>query len=124
MGRGMQGPVNLPHAQSCMQTVTICMRMWQAEAAARQEMQSKLAEQQREADKEKKALREQLEGKLRAARKEIAQLKSQVQTPCPTPIIHFCQMFACSICRSDCAHANQPAQKAWPRSWQACALMT
>lgn len=91
MGRGMQGPVNLPHAQSCMQTVTICMRMWQAEAAARQEVQSKLAEQQRGADKEKKGLREQLEGKLRAARKEIAHLKSQVQTPCPTPIIHFCR---------------------------------
>ncbi|KAK9904186.1 hypothetical protein WJX75_006256 [Coccomyxa subellipsoidea] len=57
----------------------------QAEAALRQEVQAKLAEQLREADREKKALRDQLKGELRASRKEVAQLKGQMQVQRMTP---------------------------------------
>lgn len=61
----------------------------QAEAALRQEVQAKLAEQLREADREKKALRDQLKGELRASRKEVAQLKGQVWTSLPR-LLHGC----------------------------------
>ncbi|BDA45827.1 hypothetical protein COCOBI_07-6140 [Coccomyxa sp. Obi] len=53
----------------------------QEEMDSRQKMQAKLAEQHKEAERERKALREELEGKLRAARKEIMDLKNISKAP-------------------------------------------
>ncbi|CAL8470589.1 g10131 [Coccomyxa elongata] len=47
----------------------------------RHEVQAKLAEQRKEAERDRKALKEELEGKLRAVRKEIADLKSLSKAP-------------------------------------------
>lgn len=63
-------------------TVYICKDSYdgacQAEASNRQELQGRLVEVQREAERDKKAACEQLKGELREAKREIAKLRNQV----------------------------------------------
>jgi len=68
-------PTHLPRVQFCEDSHDGAL---QAEASNRQELQARLVEAQREAERDKKAACEQLKGELREAKREIAKLRNQV----------------------------------------------
>lgn len=63
----------MQHVKACKWSAITVV---QEEIDRRHEVQAKLAEQRKEAERERKALREELKGKLRAVRKETADLKN------------------------------------------------